>query len=227
MKLHIISILFLSLISTCFINAMDAPPSSGQPIDYDRLLPLLTAHDIEKFSAILDESESTETVPATPLCTIQEKPSQQSKTYVCKCNDSFNTLPELKLHILATHTNIRPYECDEPGCGHKDARSSNFIIHMAKLHSRRANTELSLEAQQRVSAAIAPWLPSTWKYICTECFGVFPSKLSLSNHYSNHFGKRAATKALKAAQLDSRKRKALACPEVITPINDAQNLIFK
>lgn len=219
MKKLIISLFLLPLLNIIFLTGMDAPFSSSSQIDYDQSL-AITDKDIEDFIAFLgkDINECEGKKEAVPhfLCLPETLP-QRMKTYLysCKCGDPFNTLTEFKQHILAVHTDFRPYVCNEPGCDQKYARSSNFLTHMSRIHFRKGNTELSLDMQRKTAAAINPHLPP-WKFKCETCYSLFPSKLSLSNHYSFHSDTDRNVSAHPKKQLISRKRKAVSPDEKVS-----------
>lgn len=105
---------------------------------------------------------------------------------VCsECKIKFCGLQALKKHILATHTQLRPYQCDKASCGYKMATASHFIKHMKANHNLPAKTKLSLEIQKQISATLKPFL-SAFKFQCAICDDLFPTQMSAQRHRSCH-----------------------------------------
>lgn len=90
-------------------------------------------------------------------------------------------------HILAKHTNLKPFRCPDPECLHETVGQFQLNTHMRKVHNSDKPVELSLQDQKNASAILNPFLEKLgWTHACQKCDRLFPSFPSLKTHSRCH-----------------------------------------
>lgn len=108
---------------------------------------------------------------------------QKFECPVSSCKRSIKELQHFKDHILSTHTKYILYKCKVPGCNQKSNHAGTFNRHMRRCHQSADKTELSLEQQTEVAAALEPFLKD-FKFKCQICNALFPTQKSLQAHHT-------------------------------------------
>lgn len=195
-------LLFLLIISIHCLQAMDAPPHFA--VDFDQslsackiseLFPHITDNAADQScpnksigvpaaaeSSFNNNKKKPELKNIDPQPVKRKKKSTELFCPVCQNLYSFSDPMVLKIHILAAHTDLKPYICKETNCNFTCANPRVLQKHAKNKHRRTiAFPQLSLEMQRKVSAVLARFL-TAWEFKCNICDGLFHSAHSLFLH---------------------------------------------
>lgn len=206
MKINMLFVIFLSLIGSNCIQAMEQPPVNKASIEFT-----LNTNDLVDLATIaaatsipepegkkgqqserLSQKRPVEIVNTTPT-------SAPQKRYSCgypNCTHTATLKKDLELHIWR-HLKLRPYKCPAVTCDKNFDEIRNLQSHIAKAH-RALNltvSKLSEEERKKIKQRTAPYMP-TFDFICEKCDQSFESEPALVCHRCRSLSKESPYKKM-------------------------------
>ena len=194
---------FLLLFLSVPLLGMDAPLRIT-PINYSKSTETTDSapyEDLEPLFPTLNLAEPTvedisalsqQTIQAHAASDTEEEPldSQTAKSKIkcfkcTECPKTYNSMYDLKNHLLAAHTGHKPYKC--PRCAFEVVQKSNLSKHIKSSHPdfpMSAIPKLTDHEKKLVQQILAPFL-ARFKFSCPSCNQSYDNKTKLDLHVKN------------------------------------------
>lgn len=159
-------LIFFLLPSISCLVCMDTP-SASRPPRYINLTAFDFAHANPAQKRTLDE-ETEETKQGQNVTKKKRGPTAQIKCPDCK--KSVESSDKLCGHILACHTDFKPYTCGVNDCRFATAVRHSLSLHRKRIHNDIKKLEFPLPVYRQIAEKVNPFLNKKgWTTACPEC----------------------------------------------------------
>lgn len=149
-------------------------PSASRPPRYTNLTAFDFVHLYPALKRPLDE-ETKEAKQGQNVTKKKKGPRAQIKCPDCK--ESVESSDKLCDHILACHTDFKPYTCGVNDCRFTTAVRHSLRLHRERMHLDSKKLEIPLPVYRQIAEKVNPFLNKKgWTAACPECSLLFQDK---------------------------------------------------